>query len=88
MFKPRVTFGGKASFNLFWGKFIQRSDLPKIVIINLRETLIEYLNKSEIDFETVLPVNDDVLYLTYKNVSDNIEEVINLNVIIAACVTT
>jgi len=49
--------------NSFWGKFGQRTNLPKTEIVKLYQHLTTLLTNSEHKITDILPVNDDVIYV-------------------------
>lgn len=70
--------------NSFWGKFGQRENLPKTEIVTTRNRLMELLSSNEVDVTGLLPVNDDVLYVSYVCKDENITPSPITNVMIAA----
>ena len=73
--------------NPFWGKFGQRNNFLKTEVIEMREKLLEFVTNNEIEVSTVLPINDDIMYISYKNIRDMIDVSPITNVFIAAYTT-
>ena len=70
---PSKRFIAKMSNNTLWGKFGQNENLGKTEVINDPQRLFEMLINPEIEVNSWLPVNDDVIYLgwTHKRELNN-----------------
>lgn len=77
----------KVCLNTLWGKFAQRDNLRKTVVIKSRDELLKYLRDPQIDIGSILPVNENNLYLSYVHIDECIEQGTNTNVVIAAYTT-
>lgn len=84
---PGLRAVSKLCLNSFWGKFGQRENLPKVEIVTTRNRLIQLLSSSEVDVTSILPINDDVLYVGYVNTDENLTPSSITNVVIAAYTT-
>ena len=73
--------------NSFWGKFGQRSNLKQTEIVKTREVLLKLLVAPEKEVFSVLPVNDELLYVNWQNIADAVAQASNTNVVIAAYTT-
>jgi len=75
----------KLCLNSFWGKFGQRTNLPKTEIVKSYQHLSTLLTSPEHEITDILPVNDDVIYVSWR------EEAVTssplTNVVIAAYTT-
>jgi len=78
--KPRVSFSteitlveiqvysgsvAKLCINSFWGKFGQRTNLPKAEIVKSYQQLSTLLTSPEHEITDILSVNDDVIYVSW-----------------------
>jgi len=52
--------------NSFWGKFGQRTNLPKTEVVKLYQHLSTLLTCPEHEITDILPVNDDVIYVSWR----------------------
>ncbi|KYN02050.1 putative DNA polymerase [Cyphomyrmex costatus] len=84
---PGLRAVSKICLNSFWGKFGQRENLPKVEIVTTRNRLIQLLSSNEINVISILPVNDDVLYVSYICRDENLTSSPITNVVIAAFTT-
>lgn len=64
-----------------------RENLPKTVIVKLREKLLELLSDPANEVMDILNAMNDVLYVTYRNNLENIKTLNSTNVMIAAYTT-
>ena len=85
---PGLRAVSKLCLNSFWGKFGQRENLPKVEIVTTRKRLIQLLSSNEVDVTSILPVNDDVLYVGYVSTDENLMPSALTNVVIAVYTTT
>ena len=76
----------KLCLNSFWGKFGQRNNLKQTVVVKTREDLLKLLHASDKEVFTILPVNDDVLYVNWQFREEAVASPPNTNVAIAAYV--
>lgn len=84
---PGLRAVSKLCLNSFWGKFGQRENLPKVEIVTTRNRLVQLLSSNEVDVTSILPVNDDVLYVGYICTDENLTPSPITNVVIAAYTT-
>ncbi|XP_025163157.1 uncharacterized protein LOC112590523 [Harpegnathos saltator] len=73
--------------NSFWGKFGQRSNLPNTEIVRTREHLLSLLTSPEHEIINILPINDDVIYVTWRLRQEALVPSSMTNVVIAAYTT-
>ena len=84
---PGLRSVAKLCLNSFWGKFGQRNNLTKTKVIDSRDKLLELLRNPKKEIISILLVNDDVLYTSYKNRTEDIDISTNTNVVIVAYTT-
>ncbi|XP_070521947.1 uncharacterized protein [Cardiocondyla obscurior] len=89
---PGLHSVAKLCLNSFWGKFGQQSNLPKTEIINTYQhtanpCLASLLASSEHEVTSLLPVNDDVLYVSWQLREEAIAASPMTNVVIASYTT-
>ena len=77
----------KLCLNSFWGKFGQRSNLKQTDIVKTREALLKLLHSPDKEVLSILPVNDNVLYVSWQFREEAVAAPANTNVAIAAYVT-
>ena len=56
----------KLCLNSLWGKFGQRGNLAKTLVVKNRETLLNLLTSAEVEVNGLLPVNDETLYVNWR----------------------
>ncbi|XP_025163928.1 uncharacterized protein LOC112590728 [Harpegnathos saltator] len=56
----------KLCLNSFWGKFSQRSNLSNTEVVKTREHFMSLLTSFEHEIINILPVNDEVLYVSWR----------------------
>jgi len=84
---PGLRSVAKLCLNSFWGKFGQRSNLPKTEVINDYQQLASLLSSPEHEVTSLLPVNDEVLYVSWQLRQEAIAASPMTNVVIAAYTT-
>ena len=77
----------KLCLNSFWGKFGQRSNLKQTEIVKTREALLRLFVAPDKEVLSVLPVNDELLYVNWQHIAEAVEQAPNTNVVIAAYTT-
>ena len=77
----------KLCLNSFRGKFVQRSNLKQTEIVNTRESLLKLLHSDDKEIFSILPVNDEILYVNWQFRDEAVVSSANTNVTIAAYVT-
>ena len=77
----------KLCLNSFWGKFGQRNDLKQTEIVKTREALLRLLVAPDKEVLSLLPVNDELLYVNWQHIAEAVEQAPNTNVVIAAYTT-
>ena len=77
----------KLCLNSFWGKSGQRDNLLKTEVIKTREQLLAYLTNYEIKVSSLLFINDQLMYISHKNIKDVADPSPITNVVIAAYTT-
>ncbi|XP_032676810.1 uncharacterized protein LOC116846712 [Odontomachus brunneus] len=63
---PGLRSVAKLCLNSFWGKFGQRSNLPNTEIVRTWESFTALLTSPEHEIINVLPVNDEVIYVSWR----------------------
>lgn len=56
----------KTMLNSFWGRFGMRDDLPRTMLIRSHEELMDKVMNTEVDCQSILPINDETLLLNYR----------------------
>lgn len=84
MFLRSVT---KLCLNSFWGKFGQRTNLPKTEVVKSYQRLSILLTSPEYEITSILPVNDEVIYVSWRLREESVEASPITNVVIAAYTT-
>jgi DNA polymerase type B, organellar and viral len=77
----------KLCLNNFWGKFGEKEGKRSTVIVKDRQTLNDYITNPKIKVKAIIPINDEVLILHYKQVDEEISPLNFANVVIAAFTT-
>ena len=77
----------KLMLNSFWGKFGQKPNMSKKVIVKTRQDYLKYLTDDKLVVESVVELSDDALIITYKLKDDFVEGSGSSNVVIAAFTT-
>ncbi|KAF4514037.1 UNVERIFIED_CONTAM: hypothetical protein B566_EDAN018733 [Ephemera danica] len=70
-----------------WGKLSQRNNLKQFEIVQEPRRMEEMLDDTTIEISGVLPVDEDTMYVSYKNTLESDIDVPNTNVVIAAFTT-
>ena len=73
--------------NSFWGKFGQKPNMSKKVIVKSRQEFLKYLTDDALLVESMVELSDEALLLTYKYKEDFVEGSGSTNVVIAAFTT-
>ncbi|XP_050512049.1 uncharacterized protein LOC126888071 [Diabrotica virgifera virgifera] len=84
---PGLRSLAKLMLNSFWGKFAQRENLPKTSIINKPGEFFAMLINPSIQVNTVIPVNEDTLVVTWEYVEEAYSMSSTVNVVLASYVT-
>ena len=63
---PGLRSVAKLCLNSFWGKFGQRTNLPNTEIVKKYDRLAALLTSSEHEITNILPVNDEVIYVSWR----------------------
>lgn len=84
---PGLRSVAKLCLNSFWGKFGQRSNLPKTEIVKTYQRFITLLTSPDHEITDILPVNDNVMYVTWRLREEAIEASPLTSVVIAAYTT-
>lgn len=77
----------KLMLNSFWGKFGQRENQTKALIIREPGTLFQLLTNPEIKVNKIQEVNQEVLLVNWEHIEECSESLGNVNVVIAAYTT-
>ena len=79
--------GGFNIFILFIGKFAQRSNLTKTVMLHEPKDFYDLLYSSAVEVSNARLVNDDTVEVQYKNTKEFVEQNNKVNVVVAAFTT-
>ena len=77
----------KLCLNSLWGKFGQRSNLKQTEVVKTRETLLNLLTCPDKEVLSILPVNDETLYVNWQYREEAVTSSPNTSVVIAAYTT-
>lgn len=84
---PGLRSVAKLCLNSFWGKFGQRTNLPNTEIVNTQQRLVSLLTNPQYEISDILPVNDEVIYVSSRLREEAVVPSPLTNVIIAAYTT-
>ncbi|KYN23135.1 hypothetical protein ALC57_04438 [Trachymyrmex cornetzi] len=84
---PGLRSVAKLCLNSFWGKFGQRSNLPNTEIVKNYQRLAALLTSPEHEITDILPVNDEVIYVSWRLRKEAVVASPQTNVVIAAFTT-
>jgi len=79
--------GRKLCLTFLGGKFGQRTNLPKTEIIKSYQHLATLLTNPEHEITDILPINDDVIYISWRLQEEAITSSTLTNILIAAHTT-
>ncbi|XP_018370161.1 PREDICTED: uncharacterized protein LOC108765813, partial [Trachymyrmex cornetzi] len=77
----------KLCLNSFWGKFGQRTNLPNTEIVKSYQRLMTLLTSPEHEITDILPVNNEVIYVSWRLREEAVASSPMTNVVIAANTT-
>jgi hypothetical protein len=84
---PGLRSLAKLMLNSFWGKFGQRENQPRTKIINRPDDFFKLLANPAMEVYGVLPINEDVLVVSYAAIEEAYDPLTTVNVVIAAYTT-
>ncbi|XP_072380511.1 uncharacterized protein [Diabrotica undecimpunctata] len=84
---PGLRSLAKLMLNSFWGKFAQRENLPKTSIVNNPKEFFAMMINPSIYVNTVVPVNEETLVVTWEYVEEAFSMSSTVNVVLASYVT-
>ena len=84
---PGLRSVAKLCLNSFWGKFGQRTNLPNTEIVKKYDRLAALLTSSEHEITNILPVNDEVIYVSWRLREETVAPSAQTNPVIAAWTT-
>ncbi|KYN13280.1 hypothetical protein ALC57_14529, partial [Trachymyrmex cornetzi] len=84
---PGLRSVAKLCLNSFWGKFCQRSNLPNTEIVKNYQRLAALLMSPEHEITDILPVNDEVIYVSWRLREEAVVASPQTNVVIATFTT-
>ena len=87
MKNPGLRALAKLMLNSFWGKFGQRLNLTKVAMIKDPKQLFDLLTNDKFEVSDILPINEEVLEVHYKEQDEFVEASGRTNVVIAAFTT-
>lgn len=82
-----LRFVAKLMLNSFWGKLGQRENQSRTSVINQPHELYELLTNSAISVNTILPINDETVIVSWAYIEEAFNVQKNVNVCIAAFTT-
>ncbi|KYN39233.1 hypothetical protein ALC56_06366 [Trachymyrmex septentrionalis] len=85
---PGLCLVAKLCLNSFWDKFGQRTNLPDTEIVKKYDRLAALLTSSEHEIINILPVNDEVIYVSWRLREETVAPSPQTNPIIAAWTMT
>ena len=86
-FNPELRVVTKLANNSLWGKFAQTQNKQQTEILTSPSRLFELLHSSDIDVSSILPVNDEMLYVGWCFKSEALIPLRSTNVVVAAFTT-
>ncbi|XP_071581363.1 uncharacterized protein [Temnothorax nylanderi] len=84
---PGLRSVAKLCLNSFWGKFGQRTNLPKTEVVKSCQRFMTLLTSPEHEIIDILPVNDEVIYASWRLQDEAVVASPLTNVVIAAYTT-
>ncbi|XP_070167780.1 uncharacterized protein [Polyergus mexicanus] len=81
---PGLRSVAKLCLNSFWGKFGQRSNLPNTEVVRMLQRFATLMTSAEHEITGILPVNDEVIYVSWRLRQDAVVPSPITNVVIAA----
>jgi G:T-mismatch repair DNA endonuclease (very short patch repair protein) len=84
---PGLRSVAKLCLNSFWGKFGQRTNLPNTEIVKSYQRFATLLTSPEHEITDLLPVNDEVIYISWRLREEAVVSSPMTNVVIAAYTT-
>ncbi|XP_071581882.1 uncharacterized protein [Temnothorax nylanderi] len=84
---PGLRSVAKLCLNSFWGKFGQRTNLPKTEVVKSCQRFMTLLTSPEHEIIDILPVNDEVIYASWRLRDEAVVASPLTNVVIAAYTT-
>ncbi len=84
---PPMRLITKLANNSAWGKFAQNQNKPNTVVLNTASKLFELLHSKEIEVNSILPVNDETLYVSWSYRYEALAPSGSTNVVVAAFTT-
>ncbi|KAJ8965523.1 hypothetical protein NQ317_019537, partial [Molorchus minor] len=85
---PGLRSLAKLILNSFWGKLGQRENQPKTTIVRNPAEFFGMLSKPEIHVNSVLPINEETLIVSWEELEEVVAPLATVNVVVAAYVTT
>ncbi|KAK4874279.1 hypothetical protein RN001_013639 [Aquatica leii] len=77
----------KLMLNSFWGKFGQRENLTQTSIITNPREFFKLLTDPDVEVQSLIPVDDEVIILSWNRRDDSVKPLKTVNVAIAAYTT-
>ncbi|KAL6417053.1 hypothetical protein ACFW04_013026 [Cataglyphis niger] len=84
---PGLRSVAKLCLNSFWGKFGQRSNLTNTEVVRTQQRFMTLLTSAEHEITDILPVNDEVIYVSWRLRQEAVVSSPLTNVVIAAYTT-
>lgn len=87
-YNPGMRAIAKLCLNSLWGKFGQRTNLAQTEYVNTTKRYFELYRDNTIDNFTVLPINEEIVKVTYTLKDQFVDNYNNTNIYIAAFTTS
>ena len=84
---PGMRSVAKLCLNSFWGKFVQRSNLPQTSVVKTHKDFIQLMSDPEKIVQHIIPATDDVMYVSWNYKEESVATSPCTNVAIAAYTT-
>lgn len=84
---PGLRSVAKLCLNCFWGKFGQKENMGKTELVRSYQHLANIISCEKNEVTKIFPVNDDVLYVSYRSTDEFVKAQGTTNVVIAAYTT-
>lgn len=86
-FNPGKRSVAKLSLNSLWGKLGENEEMSKTEIVKEPSRFFEMLQSSEIDVKSILPIDDDIMYVNFIDKKEAVTPSRKVNVVVALFTT-
>ena len=77
----------KLLLNSLWGKFGQRNNLTKSVIVKSPSDYFALVFNQNVEIKQIMPVGQEIMRVTYQEKESMVKETNTSNVVVALCTT-